>query len=251
MRWLYFLLFNLGISVLFASDIKIVSQPQDDLRPRIVAIARSYLSVPYELAGQGRYGLDCSAFVQDVFNHVGIKDIPRVVRDQVHWGEALQGPLRPGDVIFYDTEGAGPSHVGIYVGQGKVIHAASEGSYEGVIESRITSPYYTKHFYQNRRFLSDSLQVKLNLDSNKIEETLPSISGNEDLSLALTSTEPQRVVLSWQREDKVIINRAMYLSHKERQLTLNPNEEGQWRLIVKSEDQVLADLTINYSETDR
>jgi cell wall-associated NlpC family hydrolase len=103
----------------------------------IVAAARRYLGVPYVWGGTDpATGLDCSGFVQKVFRDLGI-ELPRVSRDQAQVGQAV-GSLaeaRPGDLLAFNSP---VSHIAIYLGDGKMIHAAGSGK-----DVRITDVYET------------------------------------------------------------------------------------------------------------
>jgi hypothetical protein len=103
----------------------------------IVAAARRYLGVPYVWGGTDpATGLDCSGFVQQVFGDLGI-ELPRVSRDQAQVGQPV-GSLaeaRPGDLLAFNSP---VSHVAIYLGDGKMIHAAGRGK-----DVRITDVYET------------------------------------------------------------------------------------------------------------
>jgi soluble lytic murein transglycosylase-like protein len=92
----------------------------------VVADARRYLGVPYLWGGTDpAKGLDCSGFVQRVYKDLGI-DLPRVSQDQVHAGTAVPSlaQARPGDLI---TFGSPADHIGIYVGNNKMIDAPKTG----------------------------------------------------------------------------------------------------------------------------
>lgn len=91
----------------------------------VVREARKYLGVPYVWGGNNpKIGLDCSSFVQHTFRDLGIK-LPRVARDQAK--EGIEVPslaqAKPGDLIV--TRGGG--HIGIYLGDNKMIHAPRPG----------------------------------------------------------------------------------------------------------------------------
>lgn len=92
----------------------------------VVAAARRYLGVPYRWGGTDpRTGLDCSGFVQRVYRDLGI-DLPRVSRDQARAGRpvASLAEARPGDLVAF---GSPVDHIGIYVGDGKMIVAPRSG----------------------------------------------------------------------------------------------------------------------------
>ncbi|SEB14678.1 C40 family peptidase [Leifsonia sp. 21MFCrub1.1] len=90
----------------------------------VVADAKKYLGVPYVFGGTSAFGLDCSGLVQRVFKDLGI-DVPRLVSGQSTVGTEVPSlaQAQPGDLIVTN----GGEHIVIYAGDGKVIHAPSEG----------------------------------------------------------------------------------------------------------------------------
>ncbi|MCM0082530.1 C40 family peptidase [Geomonas sp. Red32] len=115
----------------------------------IEATAERFLGTPYRFGGEGGDGIDCSSFVQQVFREHQV-DLPRTAREQAHLGEGVPlGELKKGDLLFFHTYASYPSHVGIYLGDGKMIHASS-GKGE-VTVSDINSSYYQSRFMGARR----------------------------------------------------------------------------------------------------
>ena len=97
----------------------------------VVAEARRYLGVPYLWGGTDpAKGLDCSGFTQLVYGNLGI-DLPRTSSQQATAGRPVANlaEARPGDLVFYDYSSGRPGidHVGIYVGDGKMIAAPQAG----------------------------------------------------------------------------------------------------------------------------
>jgi peptidoglycan DL-endopeptidase CwlO len=91
----------------------------------LIASAKKYLGVPYLWGGTDpAKGLDCSALVQRAMKDIGV-DVPRVVADQRHLGTEVPSlaQARPGDLIVM----GGSRHIGIYVGDGKMLHAPKTG----------------------------------------------------------------------------------------------------------------------------
>lgn len=116
----------------------------------LLATAQSYLGTPYRFGGNRASATDCSGFVQMVFRQHGIA-LPHITRRQAHYGTFVDkdDALEPGDLVFFQTYRKGPSHVGIYLGDGQFIHASS-GSRK-VIISRMNEAYYAKRFLGAKR----------------------------------------------------------------------------------------------------
>jgi len=97
-------------------------------RREIMGTARRYLGVPYRYGGDTPRGFDCSGFVMYVFRKNGYP-MPRDAVSQYREGRKVSlREARPGDLVFFNTSGAKRfSHVGIYAGRGKFIHAPSSG----------------------------------------------------------------------------------------------------------------------------
>ncbi len=115
----------------------------------IGATAAQYLGTPYRFGGEGAAGIDCSSFVQQVYREHQV-DLPRTAREQIQLGtDVPEGDLRKGDLVFFQTYASYPSHVGIYLGDGKMIHASS-GKGEVTI-SDLNSDYYRHRYLGARR----------------------------------------------------------------------------------------------------
>ncbi|MGH1550142.1 C40 family peptidase [Leifsonia poae] len=98
----------------------------------VVADAKKYLGVPYVFGGTSASGLDCSGLVQRVFKDLGI-DVPRLVSGQSTVGTEVPSlaQAQPGDIIVTN----GGEHIVIYAGDGKVIHAPSEGRNVSLVDN--------------------------------------------------------------------------------------------------------------------
>jgi cell wall-associated NlpC family hydrolase len=122
--------------------------PAED-KGSIVRTASRFLDTPYLFGGEGSAGIDCSSMVQQVFREHRI-DLPRTALEQSKVGkEVAVGELQEGDLVFFHTYASYPSHVGIYLGDGKMIHASS-GSGK-VTVSDINSGYYKSRFIGAKR----------------------------------------------------------------------------------------------------
>lgn len=118
----------------------------------IASFAQQFKGVPYQWGGNSlKSGVDCSGLVQQVFKHFGI-DLPRTTYAQIGVGKGVSmHELQAGDMVFFDTDPGtkGADHVGIYIGNGLIIHAARPG--EGVKIDSLKSGYYESHFMGARR----------------------------------------------------------------------------------------------------
>ena len=105
-------------------------------------------AVRYKSGGMSRDGVDCSGFVYLTFNsRLGI-ELPRSTDLQVTQGKTIpQRDLVPGDLVFFKT-GKATRHVGIYLEDGKFLHASTE---KGVMISRLTESYWAKAYWKSIR----------------------------------------------------------------------------------------------------
>ena len=107
-----------------------VSSASDAAAPaeaQLLATARRYLGTRYRLGGTKPSAFDCSGFVRFVFARHGVQ-LPRTAREQAGSGHSIVvGPdsLRVGDLLFFRTKRGAASHVAIYAGGGRIIHASS------------------------------------------------------------------------------------------------------------------------------
>ncbi len=104
-------------------------------------------------------GFDCSGFTMYVFNMFGI-ELPHQSKAQNKEGYWIpKEELRAGDLVFFNTDGSGISHVGIYLGDGEFVHSATD---KGVVRNRLNESYYAKRYVSARRILWDDLYDQLN-----------------------------------------------------------------------------------------
>jgi cell wall-associated NlpC family hydrolase len=94
----------------------------------VIAIARAFdvLAIPYVFGGESRTGMDCSGFTQTIYRNVGV-NLPRVSKDQARTGVQVDktdaSQWRKGDLIAFDYSKDGTvDHIGIYMGNGYMIH---------------------------------------------------------------------------------------------------------------------------------
>lgn len=115
-----------------------------------------FIGVPYRWAGTDERGFDCAGFVKKTFAAIGIK-LPRTAADQyMSEGVAVtRDQLLPGDLVFFrNTYKKGISHVGVYVGGGKFIHAST--SQKRVSIDPLDKPYYLSRFAGGRRMVTEA-----------------------------------------------------------------------------------------------
>ncbi|WP_295728251.1 C40 family peptidase [uncultured Muribaculum sp.] len=116
---------------------------------KLVDEALTWLGTPYRYGGQDYNGTDCSGLTMEVYRKaLGIK-IPRSSREQQQYCESIaKGALMIGDLVFFSTgrDKNRVSHVGLYVGDGKIVHASGS---KGVIISNIGERYYASNYHSS------------------------------------------------------------------------------------------------------
>lgn len=119
-----------------------------------LSYALSLIGTPYRFGGQSpETGLDCSGLVKHVYAQTAAMDLPRSAVEMSRKGEAVeQEGLKPGDLVFFNTLKRPFSHVGIYKGDGKFVHASSSRSGR-VLVSDMSKRYWAQRFNGARRVL--------------------------------------------------------------------------------------------------
>lgn len=153
-----------SIGLLIASQVLVVAcasapverpVPRVDAGPgassRAAANALKMVGAPYRYGGASpSRGFDCSGLVQFSFKQAGVL-LPRTTRDQRRASTPVRtSSLRRGDLVFFYERGRKSSHVGIYLGNGRFVHAPSSGKH--VRTDRLDSPYWSRHLSEARRF---------------------------------------------------------------------------------------------------
>lgn len=119
------------------------------LGQKIVDLAEQFEGVRYHWGGESPSGFDCSGLVQFVLGHFHIH-VPRTSYEQYKVGTPVsEHNLQVGDLVFFSTDTAGASHVGIYAGNGKFINAEDRG----VRLDSLRNSYWAKRYIGARRVL--------------------------------------------------------------------------------------------------
>jgi len=120
------------------------------LAERAARHALEMKGVPYRYGGASpRQGFDCSGLVQYSYARAGAR-LPRTTRAQWRASDAVPlAQLRPGDLLFFHLEGKRNSHVALYLGGGRFVHAPSSGKHVSI--ATLAQPYWRRHLAGARR----------------------------------------------------------------------------------------------------
>lgn len=140
---------------------KLGLKSSDNKEHKLVAVAKTFLGVPYKFGGNGEDGLDCSALVKLVYEKAAGIALPRVASAQANSTRVIaKNDLKPGDLVFFNTRKKQYSHVGIYVGNDNFIHAPRTGAKVRV--ENLNQSYWTARFNGARRVDSQEATVASN-----------------------------------------------------------------------------------------
>lgn len=133
---------------------KPASKPAKEAKEMGVIAARTaerFVGIPYKWGGDNVVdGMDCSGFVRAVYNLCGLS-IPRTSREQFTAGDLIvKEDLKDGDLVFFGASVDAINHVGIYVGNGRFVHAPRRG--EEIKVSTVNESYFEKRFIGARRY---------------------------------------------------------------------------------------------------
>ena len=122
------------------------------LGTHVATLAQEQVGRPYRWGGENpSYGFDCSGLVQWCYGSVGVS-LPRVVREQKKAGKSINGDrLRPGDLVFFALDGNSTSHVGVYIGDRRFVHAPRAG--QPVRVNSLDDSWWRERWTDSRRVL--------------------------------------------------------------------------------------------------
>jgi len=121
-------------------------------RDAILLDVVSFLGVPYRYGGNSKEGVDCSGLTCNVYETAVKKKLPRSTMEQYQAGVSIgKGDLQFGDLVFFNTTGRKPSHVGIYIEDDLFVHASVVS---GVTISSLESTYYKNRYVGARRVVN-------------------------------------------------------------------------------------------------
>lgn len=134
---------------LMGKNIKRNNESANEKAKQITDTALGFVGKPYKFGGSTPSGFDCSGFVQYVFAKKNIT-LPRTADTQFKIGKIVpKNKLGQGDLVFFSTYEPGASHCGIYLGQGKFIHASSHG----VMVSQLEETYWKTRYIGARQVI--------------------------------------------------------------------------------------------------
>ena len=132
------------------SDSETLSKGEKNIQESLGVAFKDWKGVPYVLGGMGYNGVDCSSFMQIVFeDYFGLK-LPRNTRDQIKVGKSVkQKSITLGDLVFFQT-GKNTLHVGVMVNNREFMHASTSS---GVMISGLQEKYWSDRYLTARRIL--------------------------------------------------------------------------------------------------
>lgn len=128
------------------------SRQESTVDLKLAKLLAQEMGKPYKWSAEGPDSYDCSGLVYYIYGKLGIS-LPRVARDQAGAGTYVsKDELKYGDLVFFARDGKNINHVGIYVGNGEMVHAPQTG--DVVKKTTIMSGYYARTYYTARRIIN-------------------------------------------------------------------------------------------------
>ena len=141
------------LSALFiAAAMTAFASPESE-RDAFINAAKAYIGTPYVYGGTSKAGIDCSGLIYMAARNSGVKELPRTAALMYQATTRITDAERQkGDLVFFKA-GSTVSHVGIFLGAGKFLHAPSDGPVTGVQVGRLSERYWERTYYGAGRFL--------------------------------------------------------------------------------------------------
>lgn len=140
-----------GLALLLAAcgSAPVVDNP--GIRQQIIQTALGQLGRPYVYGGRDPSGFDCSGLVQYAYGEAGVL-APRDTASQRDAGRRIAfDDAQPGDLLFYRFENSGGLHVGLYLGDGRMIHAPASGRQVSLVA--VETPVWKRRYLETIRLL--------------------------------------------------------------------------------------------------
>jgi len=145
---------NTGSLKEYAEKLGVKFNGREDIK--LISCLAGWLNVPYKYGGNTKQGTDCSGMVCSVYKEIYNIDMYRSSADQLkNVTEIGKNQLKTGDLVFFKIGNNKVSHVGIYLGENKFIHATTQ---KGVIVNNLDEEYYKKYYYTSGRVIMSSVQ---------------------------------------------------------------------------------------------
>ena len=137
-----------------ATSVRISDIDHDSVSNELMLHSMSLIGTPYRFGGSNRNtGFDCSGMVQFVYRETLNVSLPRTARDMAAAGKVInKNQLKVGDLVFFNTNGKKFSHVGLYIGENRFIHAPSSKS--SIKINYLSDKYYASRYTGARTFFS-------------------------------------------------------------------------------------------------
>jgi len=149
-RWLEVRLVDGRAGWIQRGDVSFESRPLSI--PEVIELSRRFLGLPYTWGGTSSFGFDCSGFTQMLCRRRGIT-IPRDASPQADWGGMTpvnRADLQPGDLVYFGESSSQISHTGMYIGEGRFIHASTHG--RPVVQiGELADEHWSRLFQRARR----------------------------------------------------------------------------------------------------